>query len=71
MQTQRAREERLRGADLRSDDISRLRAPIGLDIGAQTPEEIAASIIAEMIAVKYGRSGAPLKDRNVWRIHIS
>lgn len=38
---------------------SRLRAPIGLDLGAQTPEEIALSIIAEIQATLKGREGAP------------
>lgn len=41
------------------DCIERIHAPMGLDIGAQTPEEIAVSVVAEMIAVKYGRSVGP------------
>jgi xanthine dehydrogenase accessory factor len=40
--------------------MEKLRAPIGLDIGAETPAEIAAAIVAELIAVRRGGSGAPL-----------
>jgi xanthine dehydrogenase accessory factor len=36
-------------------------APIGLDLGGRTPEETALSIIAEIVAVKNGRSGASLR----------
>lgn len=43
--------------------LRRLHAPIGLDIGAETPEEIAFSIISEIKAVIEGRSGGFLKDR--------
>jgi xanthine dehydrogenase accessory factor len=35
--------------------LGRVHAPIGLDIGAVTPQEIAVSIVAELIAIKYGR----------------
>jgi xanthine/CO dehydrogenase XdhC/CoxF family maturation factor len=45
------------------DQLERLHAPIGLDIGAETPEEIAVSIIAEIKAVLGKRSGGFLKDR--------
>lgn len=38
------------------DRIERVHAPMGLDIGAQTPGEIAVSVVGEMIAVKYGHS---------------
>jgi xanthine dehydrogenase accessory factor len=36
------------------DDIARVHSPIGLNIGADTPEEIAVSIVAELIAVRAG-----------------
>jgi xanthine dehydrogenase accessory factor len=39
--------------------LSRVYAPIGLDIGAITPQEIAVSILAELIAVKHGKSSEP------------
>jgi xanthine dehydrogenase accessory factor len=36
------------------DVLSKIHAPIGLDIGAETPDEIAVSVVAEMIAVRHG-----------------
>ncbi len=47
--------------------LERIHAPIGLDIGAVTPQEIAVSILAELIAVKHGKlaggdaAGRPMK----------
>lgn len=51
---------RLVEAGLTPSEISRLRAPIGLDIGARTPEETATSIAAEIIAARWGGTGSPL-----------
>ena len=38
-----------------AETLTRVHAPIGLDIGAVTPQEIAVSILAELIAVKHGK----------------
>ncbi|MFQ6116602.1 MAG: XdhC family protein, partial [bacterium] len=48
--------ERLRAEGVTENIIRRIHSPIGLQIGAQTPEEIAVAIIAEIIAIKYGVS---------------
>jgi xanthine dehydrogenase accessory factor len=43
--------------------LARLRAPAGLDIGAEGPEEVARAIVAEILAVARGRAGGPLSER--------
>ena len=47
--------EALRDEGVSVDNIERVHAPVGLDIGAVSPQEIAVSILAELIAVKYGK----------------
>lgn len=54
--------ERLRGAGLQPDDLARLHSPIGLDLGAQTPEETAVSIMGEILRSRSGRSGRSLAE---------
>ncbi len=51
---------RLREAGVTEDEIARLSSPIGLDLGARTPEETAISIAAEIIAGRWGGSGERL-----------
>lgn len=51
---------RLRAAGVTDAELARLSAPIGLDLGAQTPEETAVSILAEIIALRRGGSGRRL-----------
>ncbi|MFJ4283885.1 XdhC family protein [Streptomyces massasporeus] len=58
--THEDRNRRLREAGVSERDLTRLRSPIGLDLGARTPEETAVSIAAEIIAVRHGGTGAPL-----------
>ncbi len=64
--THEKRWERLLEAGAREEDLrARLMSPIGLDVGARTPEETAVSIVAEIIAVRSGRAQramTPLRD---------
>ncbi|MFI9244596.1 XdhC family protein [Streptomyces sp. NPDC053086] len=54
------RRARLTEAGLTDAELSRLRSPLGLDLGARTPEEVAVSVAAEIVALRWGGSGAPL-----------
>lgn len=60
--TTRDRNARLREAGVADADLERVFAPCGLDIGASTVEETAVAILAEIIAHRAGREGAPLRD---------
>ncbi|WP_196512129.1 XdhC family protein [Nostoc sp. NZL] len=64
--------ERLKEAGLSTAEINRITAPIGLDIGAITPDETAVSIMAEIIAQRSGRSGGRLNaNQNLIHPRIS
>ncbi|MFI6208467.1 XdhC family protein [Streptomyces sp. NPDC051041] len=54
------RDRLLREAGVTEPELARLRSPIGLDLGARTPEETALSIAAEIVAARRGGSGVPL-----------
>ncbi len=60
--THAERVERLREAGVDEVGLARLHAPIGLDLGARTPEETAIAICAEIIASRTGREAPSLRD---------
>ena len=60
--THEQRIARLRDAGLGDAELARLASPIGLDLGARTPEETAVSIAAEIVALRWGGGGARLHD---------
>jgi xanthine dehydrogenase accessory factor len=60
--------KRLRDSSLPPGAVDRLASPIGLDLGARTPEETAISIAAEIVALRWGGSGGRLADGD-GRIH--
>jgi xanthine dehydrogenase accessory factor len=62
------RRERLLAAGIDEDLIERIAAPIGLDLGAVSPEETALSIMSEVVAVRNGRDGGRLSQA-AGRIH--
>jgi len=66
--THQDRLARLREAGLTEEELGRLRSPIGLDLGARTPEETAVSIAAELIQLRWGGTGQALTDTE-GRIH--
>ena len=59
---------RLREAGLTEEELARLSSPIGLDLGARTPEETAICIAAEIIAGRWGGTGERLAS-TAGRIH--
>ncbi|MGW1814834.1 XdhC family protein [Streptomyces sp. NPDC002125] len=65
------RNERLREAGVTERQLASLHSPIGLDLGARTPEETALSIAAEIVADRRGGSGLPLKGAHTAIHHES
>ena len=65
---QASRRERLLAQGVTDEELARVAAPIGLDLGALTAEETALSIMAEVIAVRHGHSGGRLVNAS-GRIH--
>jgi len=66
---QERRRERLLEAGVSEAAIARIKGPCGLDIGADTQAETALSILSEILAVRAGRDGGPLKGAKE-RIHV-
>ena len=57
----------LRAAGVTDEFLATVHGPIGLNIGARTPEEMALAIIAEIVAVRYGRDGGSLSQVGSWQ----
>jgi xanthine dehydrogenase accessory factor len=55
---------RLRDAGVTEAELARMSSPIGLDLGARTPQETAVSIAAEIIAHRWGGTGDRLSERD-------
>jgi xanthine dehydrogenase accessory factor len=53
----------LREEGFRDGDLARVRAPAGLDLGSRTPEEIALSVLSEIVMLRRGGSGAYMRDK--------
>jgi xanthine dehydrogenase accessory factor len=60
--THEKRTRRLREKGLTDEELARLHAPVGLDIGARTPEEIALSVMAQIVAVRNHEEGTPRRS---------
>jgi len=67
---QKERRERLVGHGVTDDELARISAPVGLDLGAKGARETALSIMAECVAVRYGRDGGRLCDKGSDRKRI-
>jgi xanthine dehydrogenase accessory factor len=60
--TQADRRARLLAAGVGEDELARLRGPIGLDLAGRAPAETALAIMSEIVAIRYGGSGRPMRD---------
>ena len=67
---QSKRRERLLDARLGPEELDRHSGPVGLDLGASSPQETALSILAEVVAVRHGHEGGRLRTRD-GRIHAA
>jgi xanthine dehydrogenase accessory factor len=61
-ETRRQHMDQLRGEGVPDEFLRTVYGPVGLDLGARSPEEVALSIMAEIIAVRYGRRGGHMKE---------
>ena len=66
---QARRRERLLAAGVGEEELERIHGPCGLDLGAEAAAETALSILAEIVAVRNGRAGGPLREA-AGRIHV-
>ncbi len=66
---QESRRQRLVADGVAESELARISAPVGLDLGALSSEEVALSIMAEVVAVRYGRHGGRLSERRDGAIH--
>jgi xanthine dehydrogenase accessory factor len=66
--THEKRKQNLREVGITDEEMARVHAPLGLDVGARTPEETAVSIMGQIIALRTGRAGGHL-DQASGRIH--
>jgi xanthine dehydrogenase accessory factor len=60
--TQADRRARLLAAGVGEEELARLRGPIGLDLAGRAPAETALAIMSEIVAIRYGGSGRPMRD---------
>jgi xanthine dehydrogenase accessory factor len=58
------RTARLKEEGATDEDLRRISSPVGLDVGARTPEETAVAIAAEIIALRSGHAGGRLAERS-------